>query len=88
MNRREVLHGFAALSINGVIRGMGGVPFGSGEGQNLATGQSGTEVLPSVVAGVRLIDSEIARLATELCRSASPPYLFNYTGSEHSCSGR
>lgn len=34
--------------------------------------------MPSVVAGVRIIDSEIARLATELCRSVSPPYLFNH----------
>ncbi len=78
MNRREVLQGFGALSINVVVRGMGGVPFGSGEGQNLGTTQSATEALPSVVAGVRLVDSEIARLATELCRSASPPYLFNH----------
>jgi len=78
MNRREVLFGLGALSINVVVPSMGGVPIDSGEGQNLATTQSGAEGLPSVVAGVRLVDSEIARLATELCRSASPPYLFNH----------
>jgi hypothetical protein len=78
MNRREVLHGFGALSINAVVQRMGGAPFGSDKGQNLATTQSGAAPLPSVVAGVRLVDSEIARLATELCRSASPPYLFNH----------
>jgi hypothetical protein len=40
--------------------------------------ESAVERLPSVVAGVRLVDSEIARAATELCRSSSPPYLFNH----------
>jgi hypothetical protein len=31
-----------------------------------------------VVAGVRLVDSEIAKLATDFSRSVSPPYLFNH----------
>jgi hypothetical protein len=31
-----------------------------------------------VVAGVRLVDSKIAKLATEFSRSVSPPYLFNH----------
>jgi HD domain-containing protein len=31
-----------------------------------------------VVAGVRIVDSSIARQATELSRDASPPYLFNH----------
>jgi HD superfamily phosphodiesterase len=39
----------------------------------------GSQSSPSVVAGVRLVDSEIARLATELSRSVSPPYLFNHS---------
>ena len=30
------------------------------------------------VAGIRLIDSTLARAATDLCRDASPPYLFNH----------
>jgi HD domain len=34
--------------------------------------------LPLSVAGVRLVDSNIARTATELSRTASPPYLFNH----------
>lgn len=34
--------------------------------------------LPSSVAGVRLIDSDIAQRAAELTRSVSPPYLFNH----------
>jgi hypothetical protein len=43
-----------------------------------ATMQAGLAALPSSVAGVRLVDSEIARLATDLSRSASPAYLFNH----------
>jgi hypothetical protein len=33
---------------------------------------------PSTVAGVRLVDSKIARDATQLGREACPPYLFNH----------
>jgi HD domain len=78
MKRREILRGFGALSMNAVVRGTGGIPLGSGEGQSAAQTQSGAGVLPSVVAGVRLVDSEIARRATELCRGVSPLYLFNH----------
>ena len=72
------MHGLGALSIGAAIRGRGEVLIDSGEGQNLATTQSEPAALPSIVAGVRLVDSEIARLATELSRSVSPPYLFNH----------
>lgn len=34
--------------------------------------------LATAVAGVRLLDSEIAKRATELARTASPAYLFNH----------
>jgi hypothetical protein len=34
--------------------------------------------LPSSVAGIRLIDSDIARRATDLSRSCCAPYLFNH----------
>jgi hypothetical protein len=43
-----------------------------------ATMQAVVAALPSSVAGVRLVDSEIARLATDLSRSVSPAYLFNH----------
>jgi HD domain len=52
--------------------------FGSGADQKNAAGSSSAESLPSVVAGVRLVDSSIAKKATELSRTASPPYLFNH----------
>ncbi len=34
--------------------------------------------LPPKVAGIRLIDSDIARKATQLAQESSPPYLFNH----------
>ena len=46
----------------------------------LATEPSPTEASawPSSVAGVALPDSKIARQATDLARTVSPPYLFNH----------
>jgi hypothetical protein len=77
MNRREVMCGLGALSIGVAVRGTCAVPTGSGKQQNFATTQPGAE-MPQRVAGVRLVDSDIARQATELSRGASPPYLFNH----------
>jgi len=34
--------------------------------------------LPTDIAGVRLVDTKIAKIATELSRTSSPPYLFNH----------
>jgi len=43
----------------------------------LAT-QTEAQSLPPIVAGIRIVDSKIAKDATELSRSVSPPYLFNH----------
>lgn len=40
--------------------------------------RSEAQPLPGVVAGVRIVDTKIARTATELSRAVSPPYLFNH----------
>jgi len=37
------------------------------------------EPLPTKVAGIRLVDSKVAKAATDLSRSVSPPSLFNHT---------
>src|SRR5689334_14977350 len=52
MNRREFVNGAAGIVI-------GGIPLG------IAVGQ---QPFPSTVAGVRIVDSEIARTATALAR--------------------
>ena len=56
------------------IHGLGALAFG-------AAVNSDAGPLPSVVAGVRLVDSKIAKTATELSRTTSPPYLFNHAVS-------
>jgi hypothetical protein len=43
----------------------------------LAT-QTEAQSLPPIVAGIRIVDSKIAKDATELSRGVSPPYLFNH----------
>ena len=78
MNRRQLMHGFGALSVGVVIRGRSAVTVPSSKELPIATTQTAAEPLPSLVAGVRLVDSEIARMATELSRTVSPPYLFNH----------
>lgn len=78
MNRREVISGLGALSIRAVIRREEENSIVSGNGGKPAQPRAGLAALPSFVAGVRLVDSEIARLATDLSRSVSPPYLFNH----------
>jgi hypothetical protein len=43
-----------------------------------AQSASANALLPSSVAGVSIVDSKIAKEATELSRSVSPAYLFNH----------
>lgn len=78
MNRRELMYGLGALSLGVSMEGGSAVPVPSGKIQGAAPIPFGAEAWPSVVAGVRLVDSEIARRATELSRTVCPPYLFNH----------
>ena len=70
MKRREFVGGAAGLAIGGAL---GFNPFPARE---QLTAQPAA--LPSSVVGVRLVDSDVAKKATELSRSFSPPYLFNH----------
>jgi hypothetical protein len=78
MNRREVMCGLGALSISAVTRSGDKLPMILEEEDSRATMQAGLAAMPPSVAGVRLVDSEIAKLATDLSRSVSPAYLFNH----------
>src|SRR5580692_7268080 len=78
MNRREVMCGLGALSISAVTRSGDKLPMIFEEEESRATMQAGLSAMPPSIAGVRLVDSEIARLATDLSRSVSPAYLFNH----------
>jgi hypothetical protein len=76
VNRREAIQGLGILAFSGAV---GNEASPATEPQQKATAvQLVVEPLPSVVAGVRLLDSEVARMATNLSRSVSPPYLFNH----------
>jgi hypothetical protein len=77
MNRRDMICAFGALSLQATVSSKYSSAFASIQ-QDAAAAQSGRELLPVTVAGVRLPDSRIARLATELSRSAYPHYLFNH----------
>jgi hypothetical protein len=72
MNRREAIHGLGALAFGATMQSAAWT--GSGRQQN----PTATEPVPSEVAGIRVVDSKIARAATDLSRSFSPPYLFNH----------
>ncbi len=70
MNRREFTRTATALAIGARL---------SNESFAMDTGlTSKRESLPPLVAGISLVDSDIARAATELSREASPRYLFNH----------
>jgi hypothetical protein len=77
MNRRAAIHGLGACAL-AAISARGAMSFSSTTGQKTQSSEFGTEPFPSAVAGVRLVDSKIAREATELSRTVSPPYLFNH----------
>jgi hypothetical protein len=66
-----------------LLQGLGGAAFGCAAVDTRSATDSqaaapGADAPPPVVAGVRIVDSGIARAATELSRSASPAYLFNH----------
>src|SRR5207253_4840932 len=74
MIRREFSSGLGAIVIGRLLPA---APVGSPNdrltGVDAARGR-----LPAEVAGVRLIDSDVAKKATALAREACPPYLFNH----------
>src|SRR5438876_2111614 len=70
MNRRDFARGTVGLAIGAGLRNGS---FGMDAGQ-----ESEAASLPSTVAGVRLVYSNIAKAVTQLSRAVSPPYLFNH----------
>lgn len=78
MNRRQFVNGLGVFVVDGVafadqwrVSRAPGNPRPSEVRTDVAA-------LPPVVASIRLVDSEIARRATELAQSAYAPYLFNH----------
>ena len=77
MNRRDILCAFGTLSLSTALGGntLAGIHRNN---WNAVVKPPTVEPLPMTVAGIHLVDSEIARLATAFSRSAYPPYLFNH----------
>lgn len=76
MNRREAIHGLGALAFGVAMQSAPSAVYG--REQSPAATPPSAELLPFEVAGIRLVHSQIARAATDLSRSVSPPYLFNH----------
>ena len=79
MNRREFGSGLGAIVIGHLLPG---VPVGSVDERipmaGVKKGAAPGDQLPAEVAGVRLVDSDLAKKATALAREVSPAYLFNH----------
>src|SRR6516164_506 len=78
MNRREFIAGAASFAIGAKLQQDDSTTLGTKAEQKSSPEQLETQSFPSAVAGVRLVDSTIARTATQLSREVSPPYLFNH----------
>lgn len=77
MNRREFVTRAGGLALCATVSGRL-APRRLGAEPTPAAAQGAAEPLPRSVAGVPLIDSPIAKAATELSRAESPRYLFNH----------
>jgi HD domain len=77
MNRRALMQGLGILAVN-LKRRSGNLLPTVKLFQTSTLAAPADTPLPSSVAGVKIIDSKIAKDAMELSRSVSPPYLFNH----------
>lgn len=78
MNRRKFMQGVGTLAFSAAAQSDPLSLRSPSAPQTTSETETSRNRLPSSVAGVRLVDSQVARTATELSRSVSPPYLFNH----------
>jgi hypothetical protein len=78
MNRREILRALGTVSLSTFWEIGPASGESSAKEQGAYVTQSANEPLPGTVAGVNLIDSEIAKWATDFSRAVYPQYLFNH----------
>jgi hypothetical protein len=78
MNRREFIAAAASFAMSAKLQQDNSTMLAPETGQKLSPEQLETKSSPSAVAGVRLVDSKVAKAATQLSREVSPPYLFNH----------
>jgi len=78
MNRREFGSGLGAIVIGRLLPTAVGSVDDRTPMAGVADGAAPGGRLPAEVAGVRLVDSDVAKKATALAREVSPAYLFNH----------
>jgi hypothetical protein len=78
MNRREFGSGLGAIVIGRLLPTAVGSVDERTPMAGVAAGGASVGRLPTEVAGVRLVDSDLAKKATALAREVSPAYLFNH----------
>jgi hypothetical protein len=78
MKRRDLIKALGAVALSGSI-GARSVDAESPPPPSQSPESSAPPgPLPKVVAGIAIVDSQIAREATKLAQEASPPFLFNH----------
>src|SRR5215813_6500957 len=75
MNRREFINKSANVAMGAALATGNSTAFC---GQDEFKSKIEAKPLPTSVAGIRLVDSEISKAATALARSVYQPYLFNH----------
>lgn len=78
MNRREFVNGLGALTVGGASLADKWPVLRGSAPQGTSVQRADAARLPLVVAGIRTVDSKIARRAVELAQLTCPPYLFNH----------
>jgi len=78
MNRRALIRGLGVVACCTGRWSNNLLTFGLVRAHRAPSRETGFAPVPSAVAGIRIVDSPIARAATKLSHAVSPPYLFNH----------
>src|ERR1700747_1124765 len=78
MKRRDLIKALGAVALSGSISTRGVNAQSPLPHSESPQSSAPLEPLPKVVAGIAIVDSQIAREATKLARETSPPFLFNH----------
>ena len=79
MDRRKLVRGLGVLSLGAMIPRFESMASFALRQPHPSDARSASSQLPTVVAGIRMVDSSIARKAVQLGRECSAPYLFNHS---------
>jgi hypothetical protein len=75
MRRRELICSLGALALT---KGLGSASSRATVDDQASSTGAAQQMEARIIAGVRLVDSRLAKAANDLARSVSPPYLYNH----------